>query len=120
MGKQLEKIRAAAGVSKPVPKVTTRDTKRDAADLERSPERLRLALLRSNLASDLIQYYQGNGRNLSTLQVRVGLALLNKAYPDLKAVEVDATITDNTSRRDLEARMAEQGIDIEGIWERLG
>lgn len=82
-------------------------------------EALRKRLQDSALADDLIEFFKGTGRSLTPLQVRVGIALLNKTYPDLKSVELDATVSHGITRADLEARMRENGIDIEGVWEKI-
>lgn len=81
--------------------------------------RLRAALRQSNLVPDLRQFFHGTGRELTPLQVKVGLALLDKAYPSVKAIELDGQVNVVHSKAELEEKMQALGIPIDGVWQRL-
>ena len=92
---------------------TQAESEQDAA------AQFRAQLRGSTLVSDLREFFEGSGRTLTPLQVRVGLAFLDKAYPTVKAVEIDAKVTHATTRREIEEKLAALGVPIDGVWERI-
>ena len=89
-----------------------------AGAMRQDAEWLRRTLQQSEIAKDAIEFVRGTGRSLTPAQVTILKALLNKAYPDLKAVEHSGAI-ETPTRASISERMAAAGLDVDATWRRI-
>jgi hypothetical protein len=84
-------------------------------------ERWRKRISEANILDRLLQHFAGTLKPpLTASQVQVGLKLVSKVMPDLKAVEVKGYVAHLAmNRQELENRLTALGYSPDEVWDRL-
>jgi len=91
-------------------------------DLRESlPDRWRDRIASAQILTRLVKHFNGElDPPLDAGQIQVGLALMRKVLPDLKAMEITGTVNHRgMSKLELDSRLASLGYDPGDVWQAI-